>query len=40
MFFVLSKILGFFALPSNCLIAVGLVGLVLLLRVSRGSQVG
>jgi uncharacterized SAM-binding protein YcdF (DUF218 family) len=30
MFFVLSKVLGFFALPSNCLIAVGLVGLVLL----------
>ena len=30
MFFVLSKIFGFFALPSNCLIAVGLVGLVLL----------
>lgn len=30
MFFVLSKILGFFALPSNLLIAIGLVGLVLL----------
>ena len=30
MFFILSKILGFFALPSNVLIAIGLVGLVLL----------
>jgi uncharacterized SAM-binding protein YcdF (DUF218 family) len=30
MFFTASKILGFFALPSNALIAVGLVGLVLL----------
>ena len=29
MFFVLSKILGFFALPSNVMIAIGLVGLVL-----------
>jgi uncharacterized SAM-binding protein YcdF (DUF218 family) len=29
-FFVLSKVLGFFALPSNFLITVGLVGLVLL----------
>ena len=31
MFFVLSKTLGFFALPSNMLIAVGLAGVVLLL---------
>jgi uncharacterized SAM-binding protein YcdF (DUF218 family) len=31
MFFILSKILGFFALPSNLLIAVGLAGLLLLL---------
>ena len=31
MFFSLSKILGFFAYPSNGLIAVGLIGLVLLL---------
>jgi uncharacterized SAM-binding protein YcdF (DUF218 family) len=31
MFFILSKILGFFALPSNLLIAIGLLGLVLLL---------
>jgi uncharacterized SAM-binding protein YcdF (DUF218 family) len=31
MFFILSKILGFFALPSNLLITIGLVGLVLLL---------
>jgi uncharacterized SAM-binding protein YcdF (DUF218 family) len=29
-FFVLSKVLGFFALPSNLLITIGLVGLVLL----------
>jgi uncharacterized SAM-binding protein YcdF (DUF218 family) len=29
-FFALSKILGFFALPSNFLIAIGLAGLVLL----------
>jgi uncharacterized SAM-binding protein YcdF (DUF218 family) len=31
MFFILSKILGFFALPSNLVMAIGLVGLVLLL---------
>jgi uncharacterized SAM-binding protein YcdF (DUF218 family) len=30
MFFTLSKILGFFALPSNVLIAIGILGLVLL----------
>ena len=30
MFFILSKILGFFALPSNLLIGIGLVGLILL----------
>ncbi len=30
MFFALSKLLGFFALPSNTLIAIGLLGLVLL----------
>jgi uncharacterized SAM-binding protein YcdF (DUF218 family) len=30
MFFILSKILGFLALPSNFLIAIGLVGLILL----------
>src|SRR5262245_1581075 len=30
MFFVLSKVLGFFASPSNLVIAIGLVGLVLL----------
>src|SRR5579872_6317674 len=30
MFFILSKILGFFALPSNDLITIGLVGLILL----------
>ena len=31
MVFVLTRVLGFFALPSNLLIAVGIVGLVLLL---------
>src|SRR6202167_5424627 len=30
MFFILSKTLGFFAVPSNVLIAIGLIGLVLL----------
>jgi uncharacterized SAM-binding protein YcdF (DUF218 family) len=30
MFFTLSKILGLFAIPSNLLIAIGLVGLILL----------
>jgi len=30
MFFILSKVLGFFALPSNLFIATGLIGLVLL----------
>ena len=30
MFFTLSKLLGFFALPSNALISIGLVGLMLL----------
>jgi uncharacterized SAM-binding protein YcdF (DUF218 family) len=30
MFFALSKLLGFFALPSNTLISIGLIGLVLL----------
>ena len=30
MFFILSKVLGFFALPSNVLIAIGLIGIVLL----------
>jgi len=29
-FFVLSKVIGFFALPSNLLIAIGIAGLVLL----------
>ena len=29
MFFVLSKILGFLAVPSNLLVEVGLIGLVL-----------
>jgi uncharacterized SAM-binding protein YcdF (DUF218 family) len=30
MFFVLAKILGFFALPSNILISIGLIGVVLM----------
>jgi uncharacterized SAM-binding protein YcdF (DUF218 family) len=30
MFFVLSKVLGFFAVPSNLVISIGLLGLVLL----------
>jgi uncharacterized SAM-binding protein YcdF (DUF218 family) len=30
MFFVLSKVLGFFALPSNLLISIGIAGLLLL----------
>src|SRR5215471_1971274 len=40
MFFVFSKVLGFFALPSNGMLAVGLIGLVLtrtrLVRAGRG----
>ena len=31
MFFIVSKIFGFFTLPSNLLMAIGLIGLVLLL---------
>jgi uncharacterized SAM-binding protein YcdF (DUF218 family) len=31
MFFIVSKVLGFFALPSNLLVMIGLLGLVLLL---------
>jgi len=38
MFFVLSKILGFFALPSNLLIVVGLVGVAI--AVLRGGRAG
>src|SRR5579863_9669281 len=30
MFFIVSKILGFFALPSNVILALGVVGVVLL----------
>src|ERR1700691_2343651 len=30
MFFTLSKVLGFFALPSNLLISIGVLGLILL----------
>jgi uncharacterized SAM-binding protein YcdF (DUF218 family) len=35
MFFILSKVLGFFALPSNLLITIGLGGIALLLTRSR-----
>jgi uncharacterized SAM-binding protein YcdF (DUF218 family) len=35
MFFVLAKILGFFALPSNFLISLGIVGILLLLTQYR-----
>jgi uncharacterized SAM-binding protein YcdF (DUF218 family) len=38
MFFYLSKILGFFALPSNALIVLGLVGVAL--AVLRGGRAG
>jgi uncharacterized SAM-binding protein YcdF (DUF218 family) len=38
MFFVLSKILGFFALPSNVVIAIGLLGIVLL--ATRWRRIG
>jgi uncharacterized SAM-binding protein YcdF (DUF218 family) len=39
MFFVVSKILGFFALPSNLILALGLVGLVLM-RTARFGRAG
>jgi uncharacterized SAM-binding protein YcdF (DUF218 family) len=38
MFFVLAKILGFFALPSNVFIALGLLGI--LLQATRFARVG
>ena len=38
MFFYLSKILGFFALPSNTLIVLGLVGVAI--AVLRGGRAG
>jgi len=38
MFFVLSKILGFFALPSNLMLALGLIGIALMR--TRFAQVG
>jgi uncharacterized SAM-binding protein YcdF (DUF218 family) len=38
MFFVLAKIFGFFALPSNLLISLGLIGLVLM--ATRYARVG
>jgi uncharacterized SAM-binding protein YcdF (DUF218 family) len=39
MFFVISKILGFFALPSNDMLAVGLIGLVLM-RTKSSARAG
>jgi uncharacterized SAM-binding protein YcdF (DUF218 family) len=38
MFFVLAKILGFFALPSNLLISLGLLGIILM--ATRYARVG
>src|ERR1700730_18659528 len=38
MFFILSKVLGFFALPSNLIVVLGLIGLALML--SRFARVG
>jgi uncharacterized SAM-binding protein YcdF (DUF218 family) len=40
MFFVLSKILGFFALPSNTVIAIGVLGIMLLATRWRRTGVG
>lgn len=40
MFFVISKLLGFFALPSNDMLAVGLIGLALMpTKVARTGRV-
>jgi uncharacterized SAM-binding protein YcdF (DUF218 family) len=39
MFFILSKLLGFFALPSNAMLAAGLIGL-LLMRTKRIARTG
>ena len=30
MFFILSKVLGFFAIPSNLIMSIGILGLLLL----------
>jgi uncharacterized SAM-binding protein YcdF (DUF218 family) len=38
MFFVLAKVLGFFALPSNVFVALGLIGI--LLQATRFARVG
>ena len=40
MFFPASKILGFFALPSNLVIVVGLLGVLLLLTLTRFKRTG
>jgi uncharacterized SAM-binding protein YcdF (DUF218 family) len=37
-FFILSKVLGFFALPSNFILVVGLIGVLLLM--TRGRRAG
>jgi uncharacterized SAM-binding protein YcdF (DUF218 family) len=39
MFFILSKVLGFFALPSNAMLVAGLIGLVLM-RAKRTARAG
>jgi uncharacterized SAM-binding protein YcdF (DUF218 family) len=39
MFFTLSKVLGFFALPSNAMLVAGLIGL-LLMRMKRTARAG
>jgi uncharacterized SAM-binding protein YcdF (DUF218 family) len=39
MFFILSKVLGFFALPSNAMLAIGLLGLALM-RAKRTARAG
>jgi uncharacterized SAM-binding protein YcdF (DUF218 family) len=39
MFFILSKVLGFFALPSNAMLAAGMAGL-LLMRTKRTARAG
>ena len=39
MFFVVSKIVGFFAIPSNLVMSIGIVGLLLLLtRFARAGR--
>ena len=40
MFFVLSKVLGFFAAPSNLVIVLGLLGVLLLADAARARAAG